>query len=368
MPEQTGAMPSQIIRAMMDAGFIRGAWEENVKPASLDLTITDEIYHVAGSFLPRPSETVREIIKEVDPRPHDLSHLLERNVTYIARLAETLALPETIYAYCNPKSSTGRNDVQVRVVADGVTRYDAATPRGFSGELWLLIEPKSFLIRLAAGATLAQIRFFNANTRFNELDLEISFKRDLLLWRGDGSEPYEYKDIRIRDNDGSIILTLDLGGDIAGWECLGRSRVFDFGKVGHYAPEEFFRWIPGGGRLHLKQGGFYILYTRERVRVPLHLACEMVAMDARSGEFRSHYAGYIDPGWGWGRGGEGRGRQLVLEVRPFEDLILRDGQPVTKVRFERMVEPAVIGYDELDTSNYAKELPVPRLLSKHFKM
>ena len=88
-------------------------------------------------------------------------------------------------------------------------------------------------------------------------------------------------------------------------------------------------------------------------------------MDQRSGEFRSHDAGFIDPGWGYGAEGEGRGRQLVLEVRPFEDIVFRDGQPVAKIKFETMAEMPDVQYDALGKSNYTNETAAPRL-SKHF--
>lgn len=366
MAKDIGALPSQTIRAMIAAGFIRGADEANIRPASLDLTISSEIYRVEGIFQPRPGENIRSVLDIVGATPHDPIYPLERRVTYLAKFKESLALPPDIYAYCNPKSSTGRNDVQVRVVADGVPRYDAAAPAGFGGDLWVVIEPKSFPVRIQPGDTLSQIRFFNHDTRFDELELQIAFERDKLLWSKE-EQPFAYRDLKISDNDGSIILTLDLDGDVVGWECLGSSRVFDFSKANYYTPTDFFRPIRvGDGRVHLTQGGFYIFRTKERVRVPLHLACEMVAMDIRSGEFRTHYAGFVDPGWGWGQSGEGRGRSLVLELRPFEDLLLRDNQPVAKVHFEKMTEVPEVGYDSLEGSHYTIEPATPRL-SKHFR-
>jgi len=372
MPNRRGVLPMQMIAGMMDAGLVAGC-RERIRPGSLDLAIGGEVYRVEGSFLPRPGELVCDILSDdlfdgLGARRHELSAPLERNVTYLARLAETLTLPASVYAYCNPKSTTGRNDVLTRVVADGVTRYDAATPRGFKGTLWVLIEPRSYPVLLYPGESLSQIRFFNEDTRFGETDLEIAFERHKLLWMGREKRPFAYQDIKISDNDGSVVLTLDLTGEMVGWECLGESKALDFAKRKHYRPEEFFRPLrPANGKLSLKSGGFYILYTRERVRVPPHLACEMVPMDARSGEFRSHYAGYVDPGWGWGKDGDGCGRRLVLELRPFEDLLLRDNQPVAKVRFERMIEEPEKHYDELEDSNYTAESPVPKL-SKHFQM
>lgn len=366
MPKRYGALPSQIIREMMGAGNIVDAKTENVRAASLDLTITDEIYRIEAIFQPRPGEPVREVIRGVNALPYDLRYPLEREVTYLAKLQESLALPSAIYAYCNPKSSTGRNDIQVRVIADGVPRYDAAAPGGFTGELWLAITSNSFPVRFSAGETLSQIRFFNRDTRFDEAELQVTFHRDKLLWNKRGV-PFRYDDLKIRDGDGSIILTADISRKVVGWECLGIDRVLDFSRRHHYRETDFFRPLEHErNRIRLKRGGFYILYTRERVRVPPHLACEMVPMDERSGEYRSHYAGYIDPGWGWGKEGEGVGRRLVLEMRPFEDLVFRDNQPISKIRFERMFDVPEECYDAMPTSNYKEEPSIPPL-AKQFR-
>lgn len=365
MAKKLGALPFQMIGELAEADFIRGTVRENIRPASLDLSLTEEVWRIDGFFLPRPGERIRDIINCLDALKHDLKTPLERLVSYIAKLSESLALPQEVYAYCNPKSSSGRNHVQVRVVADGVPQFDAAAPAGFAGELWLVIEPKSFPILLSKGETLSQARFFNANTRFDEVELEIALRRDRLIWYK--GRPLDYKELEVSGKDGSVILTLDLNGEITGWESITSNHVLDFSRR-DYRPEDFFRPIKArNGRIHLKEGGFYILRTRESVRVPIHLACEMKAMEARLGEFRSHYAGFIDPGWGFGADGDGCGRPLVVEVRPFEDLIFRDNQPIARLRFERIIEPPSSGYDAVDTSNYRQDPPYPRL-SKHFSM
>ncbi len=140
-----------------------------------------------------------------------------------------------------------------------------------------------------------------------------------------------------------------------GYKCVTPDDILDITKIGHYNPERFFMPITmREGYLTLKKGEFYILSTREAVRVPPQLACEMAPMDERSGDFRSHYAGFIDPGWGYGKKGEGVGRPLTLEVRPFEDLLVRHGQPVGKIKFERMIEVPETSYDALD-SNYLRQ-------------
>lgn len=373
MPKKLGALPIQDIFQIMEGGMIKNARKENVNPASLDLSISDELYRIEGIFQPRPGEQVSDLLHAIRFSPHNLRSPLERGVTYLARLKEQFALPKNVYGYCNPKSSTGRNDIHVRVITNAVPRYDKVAPMGYQGDLWLAIIPRSFPVLLHEGATLSQVRFFNQNTRFDELGLEIGMERLQLLWDKNGNIIH-YKDLMVSDDDGAIILNSDLEGwkvsgevgDIVGWECRGFNKIFDFSKR-DYIPREFFEPLRkrDDGYIHLKQGGFYILSTAECVRVHPELACEMASMDERSGEFRSHYAGFIDPGWGYGANGEGKGRPLTLEVRPFEDLIIRDRQPIAKIKFERMREIPEVLYDAKGSSHYVEQ--AGPLLSKHFK-
>lgn len=361
-----GVLPSQKIKELIKKGFIKNAKEKNINPASLDLTITKEIYRTEEVFQPRSGEEIRKLLKKIRTSVHDLTFPLEKDVIYLARLKEMFNLPKNIYGYCNPKSSTGRIDVHVRLLADGVARYDALTPAGYKGEVWLVIIPKSFPIKIKSGETLTQVRFFNGDTRFNELELQTSFEKDKLLWFHSENRILSYSEIKIKDNDGSLILTLDLTKEIVGYKSKQSNRILDLSKKG-LNPYEFFEPIKlFNNYLHLKKGEFYIFSTREAVRVPSHLVCEMVPMDERSGEFRAHYAGFIDPGWGFGKKGEGRGRPLTLEIRPFEDLNIRDNQPIVKIRFEKMIEIPNILYDTKPISSYTNQ-DGPRL-SKYFKI
>lgn len=364
MAKKEGALPDHKIMEMMEAGFIKGGNTKNVNPASLDLTVSEEIYRLEhGLFQPKPGEDINDCLNRIGYSSHNFEYPLERNVTYLARLNESLALPEGVYGYCNPKSSIGRNDVHIRVLVDGVPRYDAAMPAGCEGSMWVAISPKSFPVKLPSGEALSQIRFFTGNTRFDKLDLQIHLRRDRLLWHND--EPLFYDDLMISDGDGSIILTLKLDDKIIGYECRGSNRVLDFARRRYYRIDDFFTPLQMvNGSLHLKKDSFYILSTREAVRVPPHCACEMVPMDERAGEFRSHYAGFIDPGWGWGLNGDGHGRLITLELRPFEDITVRDNQPIAKIKFERMITAPDEHYDQLDKSNYTSQIG-PKL-SKHF--
>jgi dCTP deaminase len=368
MANRGGALPHQTILALCELGHIRGAAPESVQSASLDPTLSEECYTVAGDFVPEEGKTVRDELKALGAKRYSLDQPLKTDGTYVVKLNETLALPKSLYALGNAKSSTGRNNVLARFIVDGMPRYDML-PRGYTGELWLLVQPGSFTCKLSSGVSLTQLRFFSRDTRFDELELSLRLNADGLIWSKDGQR-LGADDIHTMDEDGGVILTLDLSGNVAGYEAIATDRVLDFSKLHAYEPTDFFRPIhpsgpsgsngPSNGRVTLRADSFYILLTSECVRVPSGLACEMDAVDVRSGQFLTHRAGFIDPGWGWGTHGEGTGKQLVCEVVPFRDLIMRAGQAIAKVRFERLIEPTDKPYD----GNYTRQR-TPRL-SKHF--
>ncbi len=360
---KSGALPYQTMLEMMASETINGAKKENVNPASLDLSLSDEIYRVEGIFLPHPGEEIVSLMDKIQHSKHDFAYPLDQDVTYLARLNETIALPDDVYGFCNPKSSTGRIDVHVRVLANGVSRYDVV-PKGYKGPLWLAINPRSFPVKISVGDKLTQLRLFNKDTRLDEKELEEVMNKEPLIYDSEGL-PIGYERLKIKDGDGSIILRLDLEQEIVGYECFGSNRVMDFSKRKFYLADEFFRKIRmEGDHVYLKRGGFYILSTKEAVVVPPSFACEMAPMDARSGEFRSHYAGFIDPGWGYGKDGEIKGRPLTLEVRPFEDMVVRHKQVIAKIKYERMMELPDVIYDAIATSNYITQSKAK--LSKHF--
>jgi dCTP deaminase len=362
-----GAFPSQYLRKLTQNGFITGSTEENIRPASLDPSITVEGFRVHGAFLPYYDETVFQAIKRVGGIPlRGEKPLLERACCYVVLLREKINhFTEQTYGYGNPKSSSGRIDLHVRMLANSVSRYDVI-PVGYSGELWLLLVPKTFPVVISEGLTLNQIRLFDQDTRLDERRLEMDFESNGGLLYSPEGEMVKYKGQVHSDKDGSILLSLGLNYEIPGFEAVENGEPLDLSLKNHYDPRYFFRPVSiFDHSIALKANTFYILSTKEYVRVPDHLACEMRPMDERSGDLRSHYAGYIDPGWGMGKDCTGMGRPLTLEVRSFDNgLIIRDGQPIAKVRFEKMVQRPEQHYDQMNPT-YGQQFG-PKL-GKYFK-
>lgn len=360
MSRQRGALPSQAIHKLIHEGHIMNAPAAHVQPASLDLTLSNEIYRMRGIVLPRRGEKVTSLVERFGFRYK--ADFFERGAVYLVRLRERLALTGDIYATANPKSTTGRLDMHVRLVVDGSPRFDIV-PYDYDGDLWLYVVSHSFMIRADEGTALAQLRLFNEDTRFGQTETAFAMFKHRLLW-SPGGEPYSVEDIKITDNDGMCILTLDTECAPIGWRARRSGPLLNMADVGAYDPADFFEPVEiKNGYVYLDKG-FYIFSTREYVRVPPELACEMQPTDDKSGEFRAHYAGFIDPGWAWGKDGEGKGRPLTLEVRPFEKLFVGKGRPIAKIGFERMSEVPEQLYDT-GTPNYGTQSG-PRL-AKQFK-
>jgi dCTP deaminase len=343
-----GALPDHKIRELVNNKFIGGVSNsKSIRPSSLDLTITGEAYRVRGTFLPGVGESVMEAFKRVgSTRLVGEKILLERGCCYVLPLNESIIeLPQGVYAYCNPKSSSGRVDMHVRLLVDGCARYDAVESK-YRGQMYLLVVPKTFPVIISPGLSLNQIRFFNADTRFSEWDLQMNFNG--LIFDVDGNS-LKYGDQRHSDRDGSILLSLGLGfKDNPGFEAIEGGDPIDLSLISHYDPKYYFRRVSVfNNSITLTTGTFYILSTREYVVVPPHLTCEMVPMDERSGDLRSHYAGFIDPGWGVTQQATTFGRTLTLEVRSFDNgIIIQDGQPIAKVRYEKVWGDPEYHYDE----------------------
>ncbi len=367
---KTGVLPSQYIEEMIAAGEILNAEKTSVQPASIDLSISEEGYRMKGTFLPRKNESVRDIIKWGALYRMNFDNPLEKNGVYLIRLNEKLNLPPDVFAFSYPKSSTGRVDLQARIIVDNYSRFDSI-PAGYRGELWLEVVPRSFLVKLNFGDKLNQIRFFNGEAGISR-DEMCKIYTEYRLFFDENSNFIPMEEKLERNSRCSVVMSINLDGGeadkVIGYKNLLVDQVLDFSKRNHYNPEDFFKPIypPKDGKLALERGSFYIFSTKEFIRVPVEFAAEMAAYDISSGEFRSHYAGFFDPGFGYGKDGSIKGRQAVLEIRCHDNgFILRDGQSICRMDFERLVEPASFSYGEEIGSHYADQSG-PKL-SKHFR-
>jgi dCTP deaminase len=362
-PDADGILPDSMIEAMAEAGLILPEYdfvESQIQPASLDLRLGPIAYRVRASFLPGPNVTVAERIDELKLHEIDLSEgaVLETNCVYIVPLLESLALPPHIFASANPKSSTGRLDVFTRVIADGTRRFDVIGA-GYHGPLYAEISPKTFPVLLREGSRLSQVRFRVGNAALDTEALEELHAQEPLV------------DCEDADLTGGLAVSVDLSGENAsgfvGYRAKRHTGVVDVDRRSGYAVEDF--WEPIHARpdrtLILDPGEFYILASKEAVQVPPDYAAEMVPFDPLVGEFRVHYAGFFDPGFGHGGAG-GKGSRAVLEVRSREvPFILEHGQIVGRLVYERMLDRPDSLYGQRIGSNYQGQ---NLKLSKHFKV
>lgn len=341
MTDQTGIFPSQAIRALIDDGAITASTpihDDMVQPASLDLRLGETAYRVQASFLPGANATVDEKIHQLGMHKINLSDgaVLEKGCVYIVPLVESLALPEGISAFANPKSSTGRLDIFTRLITDHGARFDLIRA-GYTGPLYAEVSPRTFSIFLRAGATLTQLRLRRGRATIDEADLwRLHEEFGLIDTDLDRDEVREHA---------SICLKLDLGGDaqsgLMGYRAKKHTAVVDLENINHYDPRDFWEPILATGQgIVLNPDDFYILATREAITVPPGHAAEMVAYDTLVGEFRVHYAGFFDPGFGYDPTGTWGGSRGVLEVRSHDvPFLLEHEQIVGRLQYERLTAP-----------------------------
>jgi len=351
-----------MIAAMADAGAVLPAYpfvESQIQPASLDLRLGETAFRVRASFLPGPGATVAERIDDLKLHEIDLSNgaVLETNCVYVVPLIESLALPRAIAATANPKSSTGRLDVFTRVIADGTRRFDMIED-GYHGPLYAEISPKTFPVLVREGSRLSQIRFRLGDAVLDADALQALHARERLV------------DSDSADLSNGVALSVDLSGKSAngfvGYRAKRHTGVVDVDRRAGYLVDDF--WEPMRARrdksLILDPGEFYILASKEAVQVPPDFAAEMVPFDPLVGEFRVHYAGFFDPGFGHAGAG-GQGARAVLEVRSREvPFILEHGQVVGRLVYERLIAAPDALYGHRIGSNYQAQ---GLKLSKHFR-
>ena len=336
---RTGILPYQQLRTMLREHEIVSLAAEIVpdqlQPASIDLRLGTVAYRVRASFLPGRGASVRDRIEQLDGYAIDLTNgaVLEKGCVYVVPLMEQLALSQSsgLLGFANPKSSTGRLDVLTRLIADRSESFDQVE-RGYQGPLYVEIAPRTFSIVVRAGTRLNQLRFRRGSPHIAVTEIQRLHEQGQLVL-GD-AEP------NIREK--LVGVTIDLEGEgpgaLIGYRAKKHTDRIDIDRVGAYEPLEFWEPIHFHRRasIVLDPNEFYILATREAVRVPPDYAAEMVAYDTAVGEFRVHYAGFFDPGFGWDT--SGGVSKAVLEVRSHEvPFMLEHGQTVGWLRYERMM-------------------------------
>ncbi len=337
-----------------------------IQPASLDLRLGPKAYRVRASFLPGKSRSVAEMLSQLKSDEIELGGdgaVLERGCFYVVPLLESVALPEDVSGAANPKSSTGRLDIFTRLIADDAERFDLVES-GYQGPLFAEVSPRSFSVRARAGTKLNQLRFRRHD---REAPLKTSFAlSDEAIAAVHAQAALVDGPLNLRDG---VVLRVDLSEPLAsgvmGYRAQKHTDVVDLDRAGVYRIEDFWDRLPvrPDKRLILDPGDFYILASRERLQIPANLAAEMAPMDAAIGEFRVHYAGFFDPGFG--RTPEGPGARAVLEVRSREvPFILEDGQFIGRLVYEPMLQIPEALYGDAGLSNYQGQ---GLKLSKHFE-
>jgi dCTP deaminase len=366
-PSDQGILPDRMIAALAAAGGIEAAHPfapDQIQPASLDLRLGAIAYRVRASFLPGPGTPVGRRIAELKLHEFALTEgaVLETGCVYIVPLIERLALPADISAATNPKSSTGRLDVFTRVIADETRGFDRVAG-GYHGPLYAEISPKTFPVLVRQGSRLSQIRFRHGDASLDSGALRALHARERLV---DRAEAVMGDGVAVSVDLSGNGARNDNGGGIVGYRAKRHTAVVEVERRVAYEIADF--WEPISARadrsLILDPDEFYILASTEAVQVPPDYAAEMVPFDPLVGEFRVHYAGFFDPGFGYAGAG-GLGARAVLEVRSREvPFILEHGQIVGRLVYEKMLARPDQLYGSGIGSNYQAQ---GLKLSKHFR-
>ena len=344
---KTGVLAAQHLRQLIAAAQIRATpaiLPEQVQPASLDLRLGTTAYRVRASFLAGTGRPVADRLAEFEMHRMTLTDgaVLEKGCVYVIPLMESLSLPAGLSAVANAKSSTGRLDLLTRLITDGGTEFDRI-PDGYDGPLYAEVCPRSFSVLVRAGQRLNQIRFRHGQAVLSDPELAALHQAEPLV---DGTPV-------ISEGLGFSVDLRPSSGDLVGYRAKPHTGVVDLDRIGHYPAAEFWEEIrTQDGRIILDPGAFYILVSREAVTIPPDYAAEMAPYLAMVGEFRVHYAGFFDPGFGHAAAG-GAGSRGVLEVRCHEaPFVLEHGQVVGRLVYERMSDRPDALYGEKIASNY----------------
>jgi len=369
----TGLLPSQMLREAVTLGreilSPHPIGDDQVQPASIDLRLGDVAYRVRASFLPGARASVRDKLDQLSMHCVDLTGgaVLEKDCVYIVPLFEYVALRTRTSGFANPKSSIGRLDVFARVITDYGSEFDRIR-EGYKGPLYAEISPRSFSILVRSGSSLVQLRIRRGSPQFSDTALRRLHQEVGLVEASPGT-----LSAREAVRDG-LAFTVDVAGNkksgVVGYKARRHTDLIDVDRIHHYDPREFWEPVyshrgPGGpSGIVLDPHDFYILASREAVVVPADHAAEMLPYHTFVGEFRVHFAGFFDPGFGTAESG-GAGSRAVLEVRSHEvPFLIEDGQILGRLVYERLITRPDKLYGRAIGSSYQSQ---GLALSKHFK-
>jgi dCTP deaminase len=379
-PAYTGILPYQAIREMVFSGEIKVSEifktieDDQIQPASIDLRLGEFAYPVDTSFLPGRGVRVLDKMRELDADFEKFrislrnGAVLEKGRVYVVPLLETIKLKSEVGAFANPKSSTGRLDILTRLIADQAVTFDQVED-GYEGQLYIEIAPRSFSVVVRTGTRLNQLRFRRTRGLAPKAITSADWKQLLDEGRVVASGDIAEKS-KLVDKPGVLPFTIDLMGDgqnsLIGWRAKKNTKRIDLDRR-DYDPLDF--WEPmrfhKEASLILVPDEFYILMTKEAIAVPPYYAAEMLPYDTRAGEFRVHYAGFFDPGFGTSANGKAGSSRGVLEVRSHEvPFLLEHGQTVGWLHYERMADaPSILYGQDLKSSYQGQNLK----LAKQFR-
>ena len=365
----TGILPAQELRRLVRDNVLFSTAEplsdEQIQPASVDLRLGAKAYRVRASFLPNPNARVDDKIHALSTHEIDLSEgaVLEKGCVYIIPLLESVRFTKRMFGFANPKSSTGRLDIFTRLITDHAVVFDQV-PEGYKGQLYAEVSPRTFGVVVRKGTKLLQLRVRLGSPQATDTGIRRLHEEAPLVHTTDASDDVEKMRI-----SGGLAITVDLKGDadsrLVGFKAKPHTDLVDVDKVGCYDAQDYWDPIEANreGTLILDPDAFYILVSKEAVTIPPDHAAEMVPFNPLQGEFRVHYAGFFDPGFGHAGAG-GQGTRAVLEVRSYEvPFVLEHGQIVARLIYERLTQEPDRLYGRDIGSSYQKQ---GLALSKHF--
>ena len=371
---KSGYLTNQSIELACHEGIIHSRvtlLASQFQPVSLDLRLGSHAYRIQSSFLPE-NDTVEIKLNEVKLYEIDLRDggILEKGAIYLIPLLEELDFPKNFQGRTNPKSSTGRLDMFTRVIVDHGHRFDEV-PSGYKGKMYLEVIPRSFPVRVKEGLRLNQLRVFQGDPHLSDIELKNHYKKNPILF-SDAGRSVGVDKVKI---DNGLFISLDLAGTrrdrVVAYKAKTNSSVIDMSLNRHYHPMDFWEPITltqiRNKRLILEPESFYIMMSKEKICIWPHLLAEMVAYEPNSGELRTHYAGFFDPGFGWhgGKTLKNQGTHAVMEVRPHDvPFMVEDGQTFCRLKFESVIEKPTKVYGKKLKSNYHSQ---GLALSKYFK-